>query len=122
MYIQEVILQVGADGGSISLLGTRNPAGTWRFTSETNESFHADLLSEEEREGLSFDSRDGSVGTFPEAVNLLKKYPWYRLYPLKVHPEFRQSVFDAVIELTKADGVENRNLYEWKIECGIPLD
>ena len=67
-----MIVQVRAGGGTISLLGTRNP--------------------------------DGSVRTFPEGLNLLKDYPSHQLYPVKVHPEFRQSVFDATIELTQADG------------------
>lgn len=122
MKSPEVIVQVGAGGGTISLLGKHSPDGTWRFMMETNESFHADLLSEEDREGLNFHSSDGSVGTFSEGLDLLKKYPWHQLYPVKVHTEFQQSVYDAVIELTNADGGKNRNIYEWKIECGMPLD
>lgn len=122
MNAEEVIVEVGAGGGTISLLGRRNLDGTWHFMRKTNESFHSAILSDEDKEGISFETSHGSVQTIAEGLELLNKYPWHQLYPLRVHPEFQQSVYDTVIELTKADGGKNRNLYEWKIECGVPLD
>lgn len=118
----EIILEVGAEGGTISLLGIQNSNGTWWFTRDRNESFHADMLSENDQGGLGFQSRDGVVGTFPEALNLLKEYPWHQLHPLTVHPDFRQSVFDTVSKLTEKDGGINRNLGIWKAQCGMPIE
>lgn len=122
MNSQEVILVIGAAGGTISLSDLLNSDGTSRFMRENNESFHADLLSEEDREGLCFQSCDSSVGTFSEALNLLKQYSWHQLYPVTVHPEFRQLVFHAVIKLNKKDGEKNTHHYEWEMVCGMPLD
>lgn len=118
----EIMLQVGAEGGTISLLRTRNSDGTLRFHRKTNESFHAGMLSVEDQNGLSYHSQDDAEGSFLEAVSLLKEYPWHRLQPLKVHPRFRKTIYEKVIELSKKDEDPNNRLREWKTLCGMPSD
>lgn len=118
----EVMLQVGADGGTISLLCTRSSDGTLRYYRDTDESFHAAMLSLEDQNGLSFHSQDDAEGSFLEALSLLKDYPWHQLYPLKVHPAFRKTIYEKVIELSKKDEDPNNRLREWKTLCGMPSD
>jgi hypothetical protein len=37
------------------------------------------------------------IGTIP-ALELLDQYPWFKLYPISIHPDFRQKVWSAVQE------------------------
>lgn len=118
-FKQETILQVGADGGTIAILRRHISDGSWRFFKKISESFHADLLSEEEQEGLGFHTQDTCYESFSEALNLLREYPWHKLSPLRVHPEFRQSIYERVVELSNADEEPNENLSKWKTQCGM---
>jgi len=65
----------------------------------TNESAMYDMLSEEDLVGLGPAAKEsGSVHSFAEALNLLDRYPWYRLLALDVHPEYLDEVVRAVAE------------------------
>jgi hypothetical protein len=86
----QLILEVGADGGSIMLFGRKSGSG-YLFTVTTNE---AALLDDIEHH---------SVPARPwvpwgEALQQLDTYPWVRLYPLSVHPEFQSAVKAALKE------------------------
>ena len=122
MNKHEIIVQVGAEGGSVTLLGMRDLDGKWHFMRKTNESTHSALLSEQEKEGISFATSHGWVHTIADGLELLNQYPWHQLYPLRVHPEFQKSIYDAVHELTQTSGRVNMYICDWKIACGIPLD
>ncbi len=90
--LHEIVLEVGAEGGSITLLGERE-AGDWQFQMETQETYD---LSEEDV-GVGENSAPiECVRTFHEAVAILDRYRWFGLQPLKVHPEFREAVLLAV--------------------------
>ena len=39
-----------------------------------------------------------SVTSLPEALALLDKYPWFRLIPFQVHPEFQVAILREVQE------------------------
>jgi len=69
------------------------------------------VLRDERRERLARGSHRGvpsgegygisesePVATFDEAVRLLDKHPWYEMRPDVVHPDFRASVWTAVLE------------------------
>lgn len=115
----EVVLRVGASGGSLALLGQRQAEGSWLFVRERDESFHEDLLGPDERQGVNFRGLSGVVSEFDDALELLNQYPWHKLFPIHVHPEFRRNVFEAVEKRFNLLGGRNDNLYEWKRECGI---
>lgn len=80
------------------------------------------MLPVEDHSGLSFHNQNDAEGSFLESLGLLKEYPWHQLYPLKVHSEFRKTVYDKVIELSKKDEDPNNRLREWKTLCGMPSD
>ena len=95
----QVILKVGAEGGSITILGSESPSGDWSFCFERNEAAIADLLSEEDLAGFGpedFYHRSDFVSTFDEALDLIDRYPWHKLWPLEVRPKFHDRVFAAV--------------------------
>jgi hypothetical protein len=90
----EIVLKVGAEGGSLTLLRKRVAEAEWWFGMERNEEAIYDLLDEEDRpKSANYFSRTKWVCSFQEGLNLLDKYPWFNLYPLYVHPEF----FNAVL-------------------------
>jgi len=63
----------------------------------TDESAIYDMLSEEERAGLGPAVKEScSAHSFREALALLDMYPWFRLIPLEVHPEYLDAVVHAV--------------------------
>jgi hypothetical protein len=95
--MNETILELGADGGSLSLFGNKSAEGQWRFWTMTDETTMRDLLDEEDLRGLgSLVSKRGPVSSLPEAFALLDRYQWYRLVPLQIHPEFRSAIQSEV--------------------------
>lgn len=94
----EIILQVGAEGGSVALHRWETSPGNWTWAMETNEVALYDLLEGED----GFDSRHAVkhqyAHSFEDAIKLLDKYPWPKLYPMEVHPQFRDAILKAVLE------------------------
>lgn len=113
-FESEVILEVGAEGGSVTLYGIHSHRG-WVFTRHSIDQSAALFLGEPVEK-----SNSQTVASWAEALALLDSYPWHRLYPLQVHPEFSRAVFDAVkLRYGVAeDSVRNR-LADWKAICGI---
>lgn len=85
---KQVIVEVGAEGGSLTLYGIQSPDG-WQFRAETNEA----ALDDGDTPDLP--ARPW-VATWRSALKQLDAYPWTQLYPLKVHPEFSDRVFKAL--------------------------
>ncbi len=85
---------------------------------EKNENALHDMLPEDEQKGLEFYERSGYVASLAEALDSLGRYPWHKLYPEQVHPEFRQRIFDAVISRYASEGNPNdRHLGRWEERC-----
>jgi hypothetical protein len=83
--LREIVLEVGSEGGSLTLLRERDADGDWQFLVERNETALYDILLEEDRIGIGdYFARTGHVRSFHEALSLLDKYPWFRLYPVQV--------------------------------------
>lgn len=100
--LREAVLEVGSEGGSITLLRERKAGGAWRFQVKTNETALYDALSEEDRNSMGeYFARTGYAQSFHEALGLLDRYPWFRLQPLDVHREFLDAV---LIEVGKRGG------------------
>jgi hypothetical protein len=96
----EIILKVGAAGGTLTLFGSKLPDGQWKFFMERNETAALDLLPEEEREGFKPISKTKSLQTIEDGFLALNKYPWFKLLPLEIHPEF----FDRILKEVKQLG------------------
>lgn len=116
MTLQEqVVLKVGAEGGSITLWGSKNTLGQWTFSLEGNESALEFLLDEDDVVLLTRNRSKQWLDTWEEALDRLNGYKWPRLYPLEVHDEFRDRVWHAI----QASRVETQWLWEWREICGV---
>jgi len=109
---REVILEVGAEGGCITLFGIRD-RNDWAFSLSTHDQTPNFI-----NEPVTIHDSE-IVNSWEEALNLLDRYPWHKLYPLEVHPEFRNKVFEAVstrIKLSTED-INPADLSEWTSLC-----
>jgi hypothetical protein len=94
---REVILEVGAEGGSLSILRKRKRQGIWEYCAQRDETTMADLLPDEKFTKEELFERTGGKSTFEDALYVLGRYPWSSLYPLKVHPDFAPSILRSVV-------------------------
>jgi hypothetical protein len=94
---REKILEVAAEGGSLSILRARARDGAWRFIVLREETALADLLDSDDQEGLVFSEESGSVDTLAAAFQLMDRYPWHRLMPLTLQPEYAAVVMAEVL-------------------------
>jgi hypothetical protein len=107
----EVVVEVGAEGGSILLIGTRRDRG-WTFSRSVDESATYDLIGEK-----PVLHKSAEVDSWEAALRLLDRYPWQTLYPLKVHPEFRARVWIALKERLGSVEKGSFELERWRNLC-----
>ena len=88
----ETVVEIGGEGGSITLEGRRDSHGRWQFRLATNEAALYDMLGEDSPPPVEAPW----VSSWNEALALLDRYPWPLLSPEAVHPEFIDAVFAAV--------------------------
>lgn len=106
----EVIVKVGAEGGSLTLYGARTVDG-WRFALEVID--QAPELVEEDWIVHS----SSAVDSLEDALALFDEYPWSRLHPLKIHPDFRVAILMAVEERDARMPIRAPILREWRRLC-----
>jgi hypothetical protein len=111
MNKSEIIVEVLAEGGSISLIGMRHGRG-WTFSRSVDESATYDLIGE-----MPIFDKSAEVDSWEGALRLLDKYPWQTLYPSKVHPEFRARVWIALHERLAGDEEKLLKLERWRNLC-----
>lgn len=109
----ETILEVGAEGGSITLHGMRTNTG-WLFSREVIDQT-PELLDEDATQ-----HRSEVVTSWPAALELMSRYPWRRLYPVEVHPEFRELILSAVTSpAEESQKVSEPVLERWQRKCEL---
>jgi len=94
-----VLLKVGAVGGSVTLIGRRGAGRGWQFARITEDQTEA-LLGESANGVVQESSLPNLewVASWENGLRLMDRYPWARLHPLVVHPEFVERVRVAVEE------------------------
>jgi NAD-dependent deacetylase len=101
----EVIIKLGAEGGSITLYGMKLDNGEWIFSKERNEIFDledevGDQQSVPNKKVRQFNSTRGqaksTVRGWTGALELLNQYPWKQLGPHHVHPEFATKILEEI--------------------------
>ena len=81
-----LLLQVGGEGGSIQLVKIED-----YFLYSTDETTLSEFVPELKPEELT--SKSDVFTSFDQAmVSLLNRYPVFELYPVAVHPDFREKV------------------------------
>lgn len=113
MSKNELIIELGAEGGGISLFGLKIH-GKWHFSrrviDQTPEMLGEDWVVHQTE----------VVDSFESAIKLLDQYPWFHLKPMSVHPDFRQVVYDAMLKSCQANGSkEPRRHSDWRHVCGV---
>ena len=108
----EIIVQAGCDGGSLTLYGQRNGRG-WLYSTDM-----IDQTLSWVDDGPAVERTSEVVKTWSAALKLLDQYPWHRLYPLSVHPKFKDKVITAVVARNKRDHNEY-GVDRWKDLCGV---
>jgi len=91
----EIILEVGAEGGSLTVLGKRTIDGSSRFGVERNELMLFDPDDDPDNREAYYQQNE-NLHSLPDALKLLDKYPWFSLYPVDVHPEFFTTILSEV--------------------------
>lgn len=107
----EVIIQVGSEGGDLTLFGVRTTNG-WLFSRSVIDQSML-LLDEPEIRHAS-----DTVTAWPDALKLMDRYQWFDLRPMDVHPEFRGMVLEAVNERYSQCEMQRR-LPDWEEICGV---
>lgn len=96
---QELVLEVGAAGGSLSIWLVTAKDGTRAFLVKRNESALRQFMDKEDAKGIRFNSTTGQLHSFTDALIALGRYPWHLLYPVFVHQDFIDPVLKAVMNL-----------------------
>lgn len=102
----QLIVSVGAEGGSISLLGKPTEAG-WTYRRGVVDRSAA-LIDERDIRHTS-----DIVATWPAALRLMDRYQWARLSPIKMHPAFADKVMVAVRDRLVAVPRGDWDLAKW---------
>jgi hypothetical protein len=93
-----VVLEVGAEGGSLTLIGREGEGGAWRFARVTDDQSEA-LFGEVDVPITAPDLTSLVwVDGWEAGLSLMDRYPWVRLSPQYVHPEFMERVKTALEE------------------------
>jgi len=95
MKTEIIIMTIGAEGGSIDLVGARTD-GNWQFRIETSDQRW--MLEDDDDHGPPVSPW---VSTWPDAVAQLDLYPWPQLHPVRIHPEFRAMVAQGLKQKEK---------------------
>jgi hypothetical protein len=112
----EVILEVGAEGGNITLYGVRDSDG-WRYSTSVLDQTPSLLPDECDEPEIRKESE--VVNSWEAALRLIDRYPWHKLFPLTVHPEFCEQVWAAVQNRFASDRrpAEYWQLERWRELC-----
>ncbi len=113
--LPEIVLKIGAEGGTLTILREQIVEQGWQFRIELNETTLYDMLSEEDQRGMGVEdfARTEYAPTCQEALRRIERYQWFRLYPLEVHPEY----LDAVLaEVAKNGGLEEVARWRERLE------
>ncbi|WP_070120856.1 hypothetical protein [Bacillus marinisedimentorum] len=121
----EIILKLGAEGGSITLYGIppndRDEIGEWIFTLDLNEIFADQNKESYQEEGADKDlvnlkptieRPSGPLKGWEGALAILEGYPWKRLFPRYVHVLFRERFLEEV-----GEGLSIGKMARWKRVC-----
>jgi hypothetical protein len=112
----EIVLKVGAEGGSLTLLRARSAGEEYHFWMDCDETTLADFLVDGDQIGADdLRSRSGVVSSLEEAFRLLDRYPyWPSLEPLEVHPDLRLEIFR---EVNRKGGIAEEKRWSARLRC-----
>ncbi len=99
MVQTEIIVELGADGGSLTIEGKHYGDTGWQFRTVRNEmALYDDCVDDDEPNDITgFLEQTDYLDSLREALKLFDRYPyWIDLYVIDVHPEFVDEVLAEV--------------------------
>ena len=98
MVQTDIIVRVGAEGGSLTIEGKHCGDKGWRFRMVRNEEALADFwVDDEDPEDVGLFEQTDYFDSLHEALQLFDEYRgWFNLYVVEVHPEFVDEVLAEV--------------------------
>lgn len=102
------ILEVGLEGGAVTLEGRRLPRGRWEFRIVQDWGTAWELIDEAPpaRQPAPW------MSSWEEALAKLDEGPWTQMLPLVVHPEFAERIVAIVLARESED---SRYLHRWRM-------
>jgi hypothetical protein len=115
---EAIIVQVGAEGGDVKLLGRRSEQLRWEFRRVTADSSWS-MLDEDLDPNPPPAPNPVWVATWGEAIALLDCYSWAQLVPLTVHADFHADVLVEVTRrlLSEPSGRRDQRMAQWLRVC-----
>jgi hypothetical protein len=112
-----VIVEIGAEGGSIKVLGRVDGECTPSYSVQLRDQTLKFLSEEESGSEIRRDSE--WTQNWDAAIKTLGRWPWPMLYPLYVHPDFRERVLANVERYRGRDGQPARasTVERWAEVC-----
>jgi hypothetical protein len=103
----EKILEVGLEGGAVTLEGRRGRGGRWEFRIVQDWGTAWELIGESSPVQRSAPW----VSSWEKALAVLDQRPWTQMMPLEVHPEFAERIVGFVLA---REGQEGRYVDRWR--------
>ncbi len=113
-----IIVIAGVEGGGVTLFGEKRTDGTWYFFRSYSD--QTPLMLDKP----AIERQSPLLASWEDALNDLDKQGWYRLPAVRVHPEFRALVWEAMQSRLPAErtSAHAKRLWErWRERCGIGL-
>jgi hypothetical protein len=114
-----VIIEIGAEGGSIKVLASTAKDGAVQYSVQLRDQTMTFLSGDEAGPEIRRDS--AWTESWEQALKTLSKWPWPMLYPMYVHPDYRERVLSAVERYRRPDGQPAREsaVERWKEACSL---
>ena len=111
---EEVVLDLGVEGGGLTIYRARSEAGTWVYYKRTSSIWFDD----DDNEAWQYRASEPAP-SFEELLGT--EWAWFT--PISVHPEYRQSVWDLVQDRARVLEDEelrmwDRKKHRWQALCG----
>jgi hypothetical protein len=97
-----VIIEIGAEGGSIKVLRRTADDGAEQYSVQLRDQTMTFLSGDEAGPEIRRDS--AWTTSWEQVLKTLRKWPWPMLYPMYVHPDYRERVLSEVERYRRPDG------------------
>jgi hypothetical protein len=111
MNESEIIIELRAEGGCVVIYGFRTEQG-WSFIREVTD-WTSELIDEDR-----IHNKSAVVDSWEAALELLDQYPWPKLFPVSIHPDFRERIWIAVQKRLDST-IESSKLEQWRELCHV---
>lgn len=102
----EIIFKLGAEGGSITLMGRRLDENVWLYSLLSSDCSEDRALSVERNFYVS--TKESESSSWADAIKLLDHYPcWYLLFPIEINHDFKSAIFDEVEKRGGSDALKS---------------